>query len=128
MTPPRCGAAHLHGMTDSAPTNRQMLNDPAVLAAALGRHGVGQDRTPADVHGDVQHLLSPVIGRMRLQADPDLFVLERLELALALTRLAAGETCRCAHVDAAHEMRVPFACKTVGCSCAAFSRAGEVTS
>lgn len=106
-------------MTDSAPTNRQMLADPTVLTAALGRHGVGQNRTPADLHGDVQHLLAPVIGRMRLQTDPDLYVLERLELALALAKLAGSTPCAgCGHPDVAHVLAVPFPCSVDGCLCA----------
>lgn len=40
---------------------------PAMPSAALNRHGVGQNRTAADLHGDVQHLLAQLIGRMRLQ-------------------------------------------------------------
>lgn len=113
-------------MTDSARTNREMLADPAVLVAALGRHGVGQNRTPADLHGDVQHLLAPVIGRMRLQSDPDLYVLERLELAVALAKLAGAVPCSgCSHPDAAHTMAVPFACTVVDCLCAEFDAGDE---
>lgn len=112
-------------MTDSAATNREMLADPTVLTAALGRHGVGLNRTPADLHGDVQHLLAPVIGRMRLQATPDLYVLERLELAVALAKLAGAVPCAsCSHPDAAHTMAVPFPCSVVDCLCAEFD-AGE---
>src|SRR5665647_1044827 len=70
-------------------TNQQMIADPAVLAAALGRHGAGQDRKPEDLPGDVCHLLSPIIGRMRVDAFADPHVLERLQLALALAKLAA---------------------------------------
>lgn len=109
-------------MADTAPTNREMLADPAVLVAALGRHGVGQSRTPADLHGDVQHLLAPLVGRMRMQSDADLYVLERLELALALAKLAGSTPCRtCSHADAAHTLVVPFACSVLGCRCTQFA-------
>ena len=115
-------------MTDSAATNREMLADPAVLTAALGRHGVGLNRTPADLHGDVQHLLAPVIGRMRLSPTPDLYALERLELAVALAKLAGAVPCgSCSHPDAAHEMRVPFPCSVVDCACGGYDPTGEVT-
>ncbi len=112
-------------MTDSAATNHEMLADPDVLTAALGRHGVGQDRTPADLHGDVQHLLTPVIGRIRLQTDPDLYVLERLELAVALAKLAGAAPCgSCAHPDVSHVLRVPFPCSVTGCACPGYVTAG----
>lgn len=70
-------------------TSQQMIADPAVLNAACGRHGVGQDRTPDDLPGDVCHLLSPLIGRMRMDAFADPRTIERLQVALALAKLAA---------------------------------------
>lgn len=106
---------------DLAVSNRKMLADPALLAAALGRHGVGQNRTRADFRGDVQHLIAPIVGRMRLQADADQHVMERLELVLALAKLAGGTGCDCSHVDAAHDKRAPFPCTVAGCGCGQFT-------
>lgn len=78
-------------------TTNQMLADFSVLRLVCGRHGLG---VPRYLPGDVQHLVSPIVGMLRL-GGPEYFtinepissgyLLERLSLVLAITELAAED-------------------------------------
>lgn len=68
-------------------TVEQLLANPEVLAAACLRHGMHPDPSPTELFADVQHLLEPIVGLMRLDGE-DGYRLDRLTLALALARRA----------------------------------------
>lgn len=71
-------------------TTDQMLRDFSILREVCGRHGVG---VPRNFPADVQHLVSPLVGMLRLDGPEAFFAdqgkyaeyfLERLSLLLAL--------------------------------------------
>ena len=67
--------------------NRLFERDPSVLAAVAARHGMGSQVDEEAALRDVQHLLSPLVGMMRMN-DEELWRVERLSLALQVARRA----------------------------------------
>lgn len=65
----------------------QMVADPGVLAAVALRHGMHPSPRPEELFADVQHLVSPIVGHMRLDGEFG-HRLERLSLVLALAERA----------------------------------------
>ncbi|WP_156251006.1 hypothetical protein [Pseudactinotalea terrae] len=74
---------------DLPPRVNDMLEDPAVLAQMAQQHGMGDP--DGELNGNLQHLLSPLVGALSLTVQHaenptsrDVHMLGRLSLAVAL--------------------------------------------
>ena len=70
-------------------TGRVLDGDPRAVEAACVRHGMSPATRIDEVLGDALHLISPIIGIMRLDGE-DLHRTERLCLASHLLKVAAN--------------------------------------